>query len=755
VLFFSIELTNAQTTSQNFVYSRTILKEGVKTTSDLANLPADSLRGAVQYLDGLGRPMQNLLIRASSSGNDIITPITYDMLGREDKNYLPYSSSGVPGSYRQNALTEQGAFYNMPSSSIPIIPNPYSQIIFEASPLNRVLEIGAAGQSWAIGNGHTIQNQYEFNNEGEIRIWGITVINNQNTGASSLGFYGAGQLYKNITKDEHQSDIIEYKDKEGKLICKKVQDNKPGGQTSYATTYYIYDDFGSLVYILPPALSDNKTSFNEIEQDFHNYIYAYHYDERKRLTEKKVPGKDWQYTVYDGADRPVFTQNAEQRSRQTKVWGFIKYDALGRIIITGEFDDNSDRATMQANYIGDGIAFEFWDSYFTFGYTPNYSFPAMDEVYNGAPFKIFVVNYYDDYNFLDTYILGAKTGLGFTEPTGTSTESLKTKGLLTATLTYILGKSNIADPQSYLLTVMFYDDKGRISKVFKEHQLNGVDAIINTYNFAGELTGTTRKHYKDGALVLTATTTNNYDNAGRITNTTETINGSSSTTQFTYNAIGQLETKTVGNQTIAYAYNPRGWVKSMNASLFSMSLNYDQSVYGAQPQFNGNISSQQWITNGQSHYYTYSYDKASRLLTGTSDEGYNENLGYDKMGNILNLNRPKLGNIAYGYNGNQLQTVSGYYNRTYFYNSNGSMTGDGVLNVQYNELNLPKQVMGTPVGTVNYTYDAGGSKLTKQTVSETRQYVDGIEYIGSTIDLLHIAEGVARNNGGSYTFEYM
>ena len=61
---------------------------------------------------------------------------------------------------------------------------------------------------------------------------------------------------------------------------------------------------------------------------------------------------------------------------------------------------------------------------------------------------------------------------------------------------------------------------------------------------------------------------------------------------------------------------------------------------------------------------------------------------------------------------------------------------------------------GTPVGIVSYAYDAAGGKLSKQTVSETRQYVDGIEYIGTTIDLLHTEAGIARNNGGTYTYEF-
>lgn len=69
-------------------------------------------------------------------------------------------------------------------------------------------------------------------------------------------------------------------------------------------------------------------------------------------------------------------------------------------------------------------------------------------------------------------------------------------------------------------------------------------------------------------------------------------------------------------------------------------------------------------------------------------------------------------------------------------------------------LRLPQQITGTSIGTVNYTYDAEGRKLTKQTVNETRQYIDGIEYNEGTIDLLHTESGIARNNGGIYTYEF-
>jgi RHS repeat-associated protein len=119
-----------------------------------------------------------------------------------------------------------------------------------------------------------------------------------------------------------------------------------------------------------------------------------------------------------------------------------------------------------------------------------------------------------------------------------------------------------------------------------------------------------------------------------------------------------------------------------------------------------------------------------------------------------------LGTLTYNYgtNGNQLQSVTGGYNKTYTYNANGSMITDGQLNIVYNELDLPKQVTGN--ANIVYEYDATGSKLKKQTNTETRYYVNGIEYVVNSttpnpvIDILYTAQGLVRNNNGNYTFEY-
>src|SRR5690606_10388819 len=82
--------------------------------------------------------------------------------------------------------------------------------------------------------------------------------------------------------------------------------------------------------------------------------YQYRYDGEGRLVEKKLPGKGWEYMVYDKADRLVFTQDAVMRS--TAQWLFTKYDKFGRVIMTG-IVPGSDRASMQT-MIGNNVIIE-------------------------------------------------------------------------------------------------------------------------------------------------------------------------------------------------------------------------------------------------------------------------------------------------------------------------------------------------------------------------------------------------------------
>ncbi len=217
------------------------------------------------YFDGLGRPMQTVITQNSPSPNklDIVTPIVYDQFGREAKKYLPFAS-GNDGWYKPNNeiidasgnyIGVAANFYNTPSSKIAVDLSPYSETKFEPSPLNRVLKQGAPGANWQPTSDiysttdYTIKKRYEFNGPSEVYLFAY----NSNTGLVSLpsgtaGYYQPDQLYANKTFDEHNNDITEYVDKEGRRVCKKVK----ASATEYAFTYYIYDDLGNLAVVLPP-----------------------------------------------------------------------------------------------------------------------------------------------------------------------------------------------------------------------------------------------------------------------------------------------------------------------------------------------------------------------------------------------------------------------------------------------------------------------------------------------------------------------
>ncbi len=95
---------------------------------------------------------------------------------------------------------------------------------------------------------------------------------------------------------------------------------------------------------------------------------------------------------------------------------------------------------------------------------------------------------------------------------------------------------------------------------------------------------------------------------------------------------------------------------------------------------------------------------------------------------------------------------------TYTYDANGNMTTDNSkgLIVTYNMLNLPL-VNTLSDGTITYTYDATGRKLRKVSTfgaGNTTDYIDGIEYDGSSITFVQTEEGRILNPTSTPNYEY-
>jgi RHS repeat-associated protein len=744
-------MAQSPTSSKNYVMEIQVKHQGHGTMSSLSGLPVDSAARTVKYVDGLGRPIQVVQWQGSPLKKDLIQFMVYDSLGRETIKYLPYADSvGNDGSFKTSALVKQSHFYGSSGSwdaNAVKTPYPFSQTVFEPSPMNRVLEQGAPGAVWqpynvGVGNsGHTMKTENALNGSSEVALWVVS-----GSGASTSATYAAHTLSKTIIKDENWSSgktgtVAEFKDKQGRVVLKRQWSSS----SDSLSTYYIYDDYGYLRYVVPPAVT--ATSFSETsDTNFNNYIYAYHYDGRKRLIEKKIPGKGWERMVYNKLNQIVLTQDSIQRAASQ--WLFSKYDAMGRPIMTGLISSSSSRSTWQTSIDGQTYLWETRDnanaSGTGSGYT-NVSLPTSVSTY-------YTINFYDDYSF---YINSSSYS-------PTTTVSTKTMGLATGTCTNVLGSG------TNLLTVIYYDEDGRAIETIGDNHLGGRDRTINTYNFAGELTASTRTH-----MVSSTTTTiaNSfvYDHMGRKISTKENINsqGEVVLNRLDYNEIGQMKQKNLHSanggstfyQNTKFSYNERGWLRGSKSSEFDMKLGYDTL---SNPQYNGNISTQLW-GSGYGNQFDYTYDRLNRLIGSLSTGSVmDESIGYDVMGNIISMARHN-GSVLkigfYNYTGNQLTDVSGGALATgnYAYDGNGNSTTDGRLGVAvtYNHLNLPT-IFYKPGLHFAYTYDANGKKLQCWNVgsSITTDYVDGIVYTNGTIDFIQTEEGRALNNSGTYTYQY-
>ncbi|WP_448105198.1 DUF6443 domain-containing protein [Pedobacter panaciterrae] len=819
-----VPLASLPSQNQNYVVTNTVKKAEVFSTNLLAALTACDLNQTIQYFDGLGRPLQIVTVKGSPSLKDIVQPVAYDAFGREAIKYLSYADAGTAnGSFKTNALTAGAgvlSFYNPTGSSgtqqangIVRTVSPFSQTVFEPSPLNRVLEQGAPGEAWQPGAsrtataGRTVVVGYGSNNTTAtyttatgfaVRLYTAGI--NTTPGSEHLralsgtGYYLANQLYLTITKDENwlPADVKmgtteEYKDKEGRIVLKRTF-NKAGAVLQTLSTYYVYDDLGNLSFVLPPGANpDGITVPTQAVLD--NFCYQYRYDGRQRLIEKKLPGKDWEFMVYNKLDQLVASQDVIQRAKAPQEWLVTKYDAFGRVVLSGIYAhpasvaSTSYRKVLQDTVDARANLYEIRTSAGN-GYN-NQSWPSSNITTTLA------LNYYDRYD---------APGLPADTAYNSANNYKKATSLPTVSKTNVLGTTHM------LWQVSYYDKEGRVARTIQQHYkgagttTNNYDDIVNTYNFAGELRASTRTHYINGTVQLYAANRFTYDHMGRATDTYQRTGDNASTTNAeillsrkNYNEVGQLKSKQLHStnpgvatptfaQTVNYAYNARGWLKTQGSALFNETLNYEEVVSGLTSQYNGNISRQQWgpVATPLLHNYIYSYDKLNRLTHAISDEGNNEVLSYDPMGNISTLQRKRdnvlVDQLKYTYTtGNRLANVLDSTTTvdipfqlpgttTYTYNANGNMltrgntanTANNISAITYNYLNLPSTLTASGAAVI-YTYDADGNKLRKQVASASinNEYISGVNYEGGVLKFVSTAEGrVVRNSATSYSYEY-
>ncbi len=685
-----------------------------RAMADLRTETVRNARYAVAYYDGLGRLQQTVLRGAAPDKRDIVAATEYDRHGLVHGPWLPA------------VHTSTGGFVAWEDAATDFHANtrPYAETTYERSPLHRPRVRSGAGARWHDAGRNTSTEHLVNSDAGPLRcrhfdIWEGSL--------ADLGCYPAGTLSVERTTDEDLHDRYIFTDRFGRMVLDR---RILAAET--ADTYYVYDFRGDLCCVLPPVLAARS----DVASGMDDYAYRYVYDPWHRMTEKKLPGVDPVRYIYDASDRPIFTQDGEQRLRGE--WTVMLSDVFGRPAITGLYT-----GTPPADAIAPAHLHVVPDAAQPTGYSLNASFFSLDSV------RLLRVAYYDDYAFLDRLPerddLRYRADARYGTLAGNGSASFSSKSLATG---YALYDTHGTSPR---YSAVYYDYRHRPIQV----RTAGDDGFLSVqqtgYTFWGdpELVGEAVR-MRTGAGTDSLVTAHRYDHNGRLVGSTIRLNDSDTVfLRREYDGVGRLSATIRGRDSDArrtdYRYNVRGWLVGRQSDEFSATLAYESpSLPTTAPSYTGNISEWSWRhgSEGELKTYAFSYDDLSRVSRSElfenhrrTDRFVERGLTYDLNGNILTLERTAAGavahDLAYGYAGNRLVSLTdGDRSYSYAYDTNGNMTRDGAhgLDLSYNRLNLIEKVVRSGATLANYSYLSDGTK-----VSATNGAGDGFFYAGSLV----------------------
>jgi RHS repeat-associated protein len=611
------------TENQHYVRVNDIVIPGIHTWAQADGLPTGSKLQTTTYLDNFGRPMQQVVKQGSlkadatdpnavSSYQDLVTITDYDGLGRTAKGYLPYATATNLGFFKTNTYTEQESFnntlYNEPAGSHAT----FSTTTYDGSPLNRVTAIRSAGAAYQAVANNGITSDYDFNKDAEqVHVWNIDYPSGSLP--TDGGIYLQNTLIKTITKDANSKLVYEYKDLQGKVVLKKVQEKDDAsfdinGYSGWLSTYYVYDDFGRLRYtITPKAVAAMFASGNwEVTAEIAKGLCFYQeYDKRGRITIKHAADGGEVWMIYDKRDRLVLTQDENQRNRAPKPnqWSFSLYDEQDRSVATGLINDDKNQAAMQ-DWVTN-ISSTFYDQVLNVSiYTGSWekikvTMPVAGKTeswggyFCGSCTATFTnsVTYFDDYaNTSHTY---QRPNNGSFAPTDNPylegyAKTARVNGMATGGKIRILDDKydnlNETDDQ-FLASTSFYDERGRVVQSHSQNIKGGVDMASMQYDYAGKVLSTYTLHKMPNNEFdnFACISKNEYDLLQRATALSKMYfsmaqpiainNVYKKLAEYRYDVLGRVKTKKIGtnplnaNEPIEiqdYSYNILGALTGVN-----------------------------------------------------------------------------------------------------------------------------------------------------------------------------------------------
>lgn len=286
-----------------------------------------------------------------------------------------------------------------------------------------------------------------------------------------------------------------------------------------------------------------------------------------------------------------------------------------------------------------------------------------------------------------------------------------------------------------------------------------------------------------------------YDDKNNLSSQTQTLNGTSYTTNYSYDNDNRLKQATTGGKSANYTYDVYSRMTGITAKRGSSTVVSTGITYKNPTSATTSTQVYKWTVGGTT--YTYTYDARGNITAisdGTNTTSYvydsldqltrenNQAAGktwvytYDNGGNILRKSEyayttgtlgAALDTISYGYGDSEwrdLLTSYGWKDLTS--DAIGNLTNDGDWTYtwqhsrQLEQMLLPRTIDRNQEETVSFTYDAQGRRIGKhhESVEKTRdkrpanntvyQLVDNTgqpQYIGRTTNLEARKESHAQN----------
>ncbi|HWK07239.1 MAG TPA: DUF6443 domain-containing protein [Puia sp.] len=755
----------------NYIREHDVITTGQTTWTAVDQLVIGSKLQTTTYLDGLGRSVEKVSRETATPASgtqwgDMVQFSQFDAMGREPIKYLPYTTANQIGKYKTAPLTDQPAYFS--NAATYNETSAYSSITFDKSPLNRVLNVKDAGTSWAAGSGNSAA--YDMNTLAD-NVQILTTDYVQGDAPVNKGVYAANLLYKVTYTDEKGSQVIEFTDKTGRLILKKVQVvAAPGtGNTGWISTYFVYDDFGLLRFQIQPEgvkyLDANAWSFagTNGQAVLAEQVFQYNYDDKGRTIWKKAPGAAPLNMIYDVRDRVVFRQDGNQAILTTPQWAVDLYDEMDRSVVSTLYNTTETIASLQADLAAAAstvsIAITATGNTGGANTTVNLSLCPTSinstSLNNTTTTSILKYTFYDSYSYpnaqaFQTGYTNETAAYSTTDPNVIPiVRAVRATGLCTGSNVRLLGSN------TFLPSTQYYDEKGRLTQTMERNIRSGTDITTLQHHFDGRLLSTCTSHTNTTAGYTAYISLSKYifDKLGRVTSTQLQLgsNPLKTISAYDYDDVGRVKTRHLDPnynnpnsglpdlESLNYSFNIHNQITGINKDyalktpatynkwghFFGLYIGFDNrdNVF-SHAQLNGQVTGLLWNTQGDDaqRKYDYSYDNANRLINAAYTEQQHPGDGWsnDKMDFSVSGSS---GQITYDNNGNLLTMLQKgvipgtatpvtlddlHYVYNTYSNKLQSVT-DQMTTTTVNGLSGDFKDGANAAGTPDYVYDANGN----------------------------------------------